>query len=193
MLPIERQKQIKQLILAKKTLKISELSKRFDVSEMTIYRDIRPLIDEGLIVKTFGGISLVEEISQISSDQNHCVYCQKPNNPKLTYRLILPNDKIETACCAHCGLLRHQQLGEEVLQAICHDFFVHTTISAPLTWFVMNTSLNVSCCQPQVLTFENRECAEKFVKGFGGEIYGFHDAIEVVNQKMQGHSGCFSS
>ena len=190
MLPIERQSQIRRLIQKHKTLKISELSNQFNVSEMTIYRDIKPLVEEGLISKTFGGISLVETDKHVFPNQSQCVYCHKPNDPKMAYRLILAGDKIETACCAHCGLLRHRQLGEEVLQAICHDFFINTTISAPLTWFVMDTTLNVACCQPQVLTFENREHAEKFVKGFGGEIYGLQDAMEVIYQKMQGPSGC---
>lgn len=189
MLPIERKRKIKELIQTKKTLKISELSERFNVSEMTIYRDIKPLIEEGLIAKTFGGISLVEKAAQTATDQHRCVYCDKPNNPKMIYRLILPNDTIETACCAHCGLLRHQQLGDKVVQAICHDFFIHTTISAPLTWYVMCTSLDVSCCQPQVLTFAKREHAEKFVKGFGGTIYPFKEVMEVVQREMQGQPG----
>ncbi|MFS8580507.1 MAG: DeoR family transcriptional regulator, partial [Novibacillus thermophilus] len=61
MLPIERQKHIRDLIQKKKTLKISELSEYLQVSEMTVYRDIKPLIEEGLIEKTFGGVSLVEK------------------------------------------------------------------------------------------------------------------------------------
>lgn len=48
----------------------------------------------------------------------------------MVYRLILSNDKIETVCCAHCGLLRHRQLGVNVSHAICYDFFMNTTISA---------------------------------------------------------------
>lgn len=190
MLPVERQRQIKRLIQEKKTLKISELSERLNVSEMTIYRDIKPLIEEGFIARTFGGISLMEKTDRTIPDQIHCVYCHKSNhNPKMTYRLILSHDHIETACCAHCGLLRHRQLGDEVLQAICHDFFMHTTLSAPLTWYVLNTSLNVFCCEPQVLTFANREHAKKFVKGFGGAIYRFEDAMEAVQREMQGRPG----
>nr|WP_231705870.1 hypothetical protein [Effusibacillus lacus] len=41
------------------------------------------------------------------------------------------------------------------------------------------------CCQPQVLTFEKRETAEKFVKGFGGNIYSFTEAIDRVRIKMK--------
>ncbi|WP_306420325.1 DeoR family transcriptional regulator [Heyndrickxia oleronia] len=190
LLPIERQREIKLLIQMKKTLKISELSEQFNVSEMTIYRDIKPLVEEGLVTKTFGGISLIEKKESSLPDHSHCVFCHKPNNQKMAYRLILANDKIETACCAHCGLLRHRQLGDEVLQAICHDFFTNTTISALLTWYVLDTCLNISCCQPHIITFENRDHAEKFVKGFGGNIYGFQEAMEVVAKKMNGDTGC---
>ena len=61
MLPIERQRQIKLLVQKNKTVKISELSEQFAVSEMTIYRDIKPLLEEGFITKTFGGIALAEK------------------------------------------------------------------------------------------------------------------------------------
>lgn len=193
MLPIERQKQMKALISTNKMLRISELSEHFNVSEMTIYRDIKPLIEEGLLLRTPGGISLVEKVQQTAQDHNHCVYCHKPNHPKMGYRLILSNDDIETACCAHCGLLRHRQINEGVTHAICYDFFMNTTISASLTWYVMDTTLNLGCCQPQVLTFENKEHAEKFIKGFGGNIHTFQDAIDIVHQKMHGHAGCHAT
>jgi len=87
-------------------------------------------------------------------NQSQCVYCHKLNNEKKD-RLILADDKTETACCAHCGLLRHRQLGEEVLETICHDFFIHTTISTPLTWYVIDIIHNVACCQPHVLRLKN--------------------------------------
>lgn len=191
MLPIERQNEIRTLIKTKKMLRINELSEQFNVSEMTIYRDIKPLIEDGSVIKTSGGISLAEKKQHITSpDQSYCIYCHKPNGSKMDYRLILQDGKVETACCAHCGLLRHRQLGDEVSHAICHDFFMNTTISASLTWYVLDTTLNVACCQPQVLTFESREHAEKFIKGFGGKIYPFKEAMETVNRKMHAHSEC---
>lgn len=193
MLPIDRQKQIRKLIQKDKTLKISELSKRFNVSEMTVYRDIKPLLEEGLISKTPGGMSLNEKKHQTLSDQSHCVYCHKPNHSKMIYRLILTDDKIESTCCAHCGLLRHRQLGEKVSHAICRDFFMDTTISASLAWYVMDTTLNIACCQPQVLTFEQKEHADKFVKGFAGKVYSFHEVIGVIFQKMSGNDSCCST
>ncbi|MFD1039383.1 DeoR family transcriptional regulator [Virgibacillus byunsanensis] len=192
MLPIERQNRIREFILEKQNMKISELSKEIGVSEMTIHRDLKPLIDEGIVIKTFGGVTLVRENTNEFSVSEACVFCSRKVNERLAYRLFLPNNKIEMTCCAHCGLLRHRQLGDKVVQAICPDFFRQTTISAPLAWYVMDTSVQMGCCHPQVLTFEWKEHADKFVKGFGGKVYSFSEAIETIFQKMNGNDQCCS-
>lgn len=188
MLPVERLHRIKELIQSRKNMKISELSKELGVSEMTIHRDLKPLVKDGMVIKTFGGVSLANSIQSQANDM--CVYCSRPIQEKIAYRLILSNDKMEVACCAHCGLLRHKQLGQEVIQAICSDFLRQTTISAHLASYVMDTSIDIGCCQPQVLAFEWKEHAEKFIKGFGGQIYTFEDAIKAVFQKMKGAPCC---
>ncbi|UQW97922.1 DeoR family transcriptional regulator [Rummeliibacillus sp. G93] len=194
MLPLERQKRIKELISERKHLKITELSELLNVSEMTIHRDVKPLIQEGMVEKTFGGICLAPSYqASNSTNSNLCVLCHKSINDKLAYRLILSNNQIEMACCTHCGLLRHQQLAEKTMQAICPDFLTQTTISAPMAWYVMDTSLNLGCCQPQVLPFQWREHAENFVKGFGGKVYSFEEAMQQVSQKMNGsNNNCCS-
>lgn len=184
MLPLERQNKIKALILEHHHLRISDLSEQFNVSEMTIHRDLKPLVEEGLVKKTFGGVSINEDRQTKWTNQEECVLCQSRPDERFSFRIFLANNKIEVACCAHCGLLRTNQLGNDVIQAICHDFLRHTTISAPLAWYVMDTSVNVGCCTPQVLTFEWKEHAKKFVKGFGGFVYSFDEAIEAVNYKM---------
>jgi DeoR/GlpR family transcriptional regulator of sugar metabolism len=43
-------------------LRVSEISKRLDVSEMTVYRDIKPLIEQQKVLKTVNGITLVPQI-----------------------------------------------------------------------------------------------------------------------------------
>lgn len=185
MLPIERLNQINKIIHNEENIKISELSKRLGVSEMTIHRDVKSLIEDGIVAKTFGGISLLNK--QIS-EQPHigCIICSRKINERIAYRLILADDKIEIACCAHCGLLRHQQREQHVMQAICYDFLRQTTISVQSAWFVMDTTVNMGCCQPQVLTFEWEEHAVNFVKGFGGKVLSFQQATEIVLEKMSG-------
>lgn len=185
MLPIDRLNRIKELIHINKSIKISELSKELNVSEMTIHRDIKPLINEGIIIKTFGGIALADNIPS-----NACAYCSKNISDHRAYRIILPESKIETCCCSHCGLLRHRQHGSKVIQAICTDFLKDTTISAQLAFYVFDTSIDIGCCQPQVLSFEQKAHAERFIKGFGGTVHPFKEALEVVHRKMNHPCGC---
>lgn len=178
--PYERQEKIKTLIKQERVLNVDDLSEQFQVSRMTIYRDVKPLMEEGLVHRSSGIITLVEKDRQAVQVDNRCVYCKRPNDSKMVYRLILTNDNVETACCAHCGLLRHRQLGDTVSHALCGDFLLDTTVSAFLMWFVMDTTLHVSCCQPQVLPFGNKTHAEQFIHGFGGQVYSFQHALEEV-------------
>ncbi|MBE0446721.1 MAG: DeoR/GlpR transcriptional regulator [Actinobacteria bacterium] len=185
MLANERRERIKNLIRSRHNIKISELSELFGVSEMTIHRDIKPLVEEGIVIKTFGGITIARKEPEHAPGSNDCVFCHRKIDRRLSYRLILPENKVEATCCAHCGLLRHQQLGDKAIQAICHDFLFHTTISAPMAYFVMDALLDIGCCQPQVLTFGKKEHAEGFVKGFGGLVLSFSEALERVHVKME--------
>src|SRR5699024_6810338 len=154
MLPRERQEKIKEFIQVEENMRIADLSQLLGVSEMTIHRDIKPMMQEGLIIKTFGRIALAQESKappHVNVDT--CVFCSRNIQGNLTYRLILENNTIELACCAHCGLLRHRQHGERVVQALCTDFFKQTTISAVNAWYVMDATVDIGCCYPQVLTF----------------------------------------
>src|SRR5690625_227903 len=182
MLPIERRKQIEKLITEHKHLKIAELSELLKVSEMTIHRDLAPLVTEGKIIKTFGGISCAQSVHQPKN--NTCTYCHREYQKHFTYKLILKNHQTETTCCAHCGLLRYRQLENKVIQAITQDFLKRTTINAKKATYVLNTSLNINCCQPQVLVFEWAEHARKFTKGFGGNIYSFQTAMDTIYDQI---------
>lgn len=182
MLPVERRDKILQLVDEQQCLKISELSEILHVSEMTVHRDLAPLVNKGLIIKTFGGI-MRPPIKQ-EKEKNICIYCRKDYQKHLSYRLILPCDTVEIACCAHCGFLRHHQLDGKISHALVNDFLKQTTINALTATYVMNTTLNLNCCQPQVLPFEHKKHAEQFIRGFTGDIYSFQEAKQLVFNQM---------
>ncbi|MEQ2526679.1 DeoR/GlpR transcriptional regulator [Robertmurraya yapensis] len=189
MLASERQKKIKELVTIRHSLKISELSEMFQVSEMTIHRDIKPMVESGIIEKSFGGISLVSRETK-GQNSNECVLCHRSLNQRLAFRLILTENRVETACCSHCGILRHQMLGDEVLETLCSDFFTDTTISATTASFVMDATIDLGCCQPQVIPFKHREHAEGFVKGFSGTVVSYTEAMGKVTGQMGKSKGC---
>jgi DeoR/GlpR family transcriptional regulator of sugar metabolism len=152
MIPIERQQQILTWLEKEKTLRVSEISKRLGVSEMTVYRDLKPLIDQQKVVKTSKGISLAP---QTSVSSNTCSYCFKNSTTKLSVQIIKSNLQVEHTCCAHCGLLRYKDIEKEVSQIICRDFLKDTTISAKMATFLINPDLDLNCCHPQVIAFES--------------------------------------
>jgi DeoR/GlpR family transcriptional regulator of sugar metabolism len=195
MLRAERQKKIKSILDEKQHAKITELSKWLNVSEMTIHRDLKPLIEDGTVIKTFGGVSLVEEEKAPETPHfNLCVYCHRQINDRFSYRLILDNSSVETACCVHCGLLRENQLGQKNVQGICYDFLTHVTISSKTAWYVIGADLNIGCCQPTVLPFGQWGHAEQFTTGFNGKIYNFQEALEyLVHTHPDSNCHCSSS
>ncbi|MCF6411062.1 DeoR family transcriptional regulator [Pseudalkalibacillus salsuginis] len=186
MLPIERQQLILTWLEQVETLRVSDISKRLEVSEMTVYRDLKPLIDQQKVLKTSNGVTL---IPKINASFNHCSYCYKASNTRLSVQLIKKNQQVEQACCPHCGLLRFQDIGDDVSQIICHDFLKDTTISAKMANFLLNADINLNCCQPQVIAFESIKQIKQFQMGFGGEIYNFEEAIQAITAEMNG-KGC---
>lgn len=61
MFQIERQKHIQEYINKTQKANTTELAKIFNVSKVTIRRDIEMLAAEGLVVKTHGGAVAVTE------------------------------------------------------------------------------------------------------------------------------------
>lgn len=192
MLPIERQRQIVAWLEEEETLSIAELSRRLNVSEMTVYRDIRPLLEDKKINKTSCGISLAT-IGTVPA--NSCTYCLKELNNRHPVQIITNDQKVEQLCCPHCGLLRFRDIEKNVSQIICRDFLQNTTISAKLAYFLMDADFHLNCCQPQVLTFDSLKYAEQFQKGFGGVIFQFEEAVEEIVKRMNGNrsSKCHQS
>ena len=60
MLAVERRSRIEQNILKNKSVLVLELAKEFDVTTETIRSDLEKLEKQGVLVRTYGGATLVE-------------------------------------------------------------------------------------------------------------------------------------
>jgi DeoR family glycerol-3-phosphate regulon repressor len=60
----QRQAEILRLVRDERTCTITDLAGRFDVSDETIRRNIKPLIAEGLLIKVHGGVMLPERLDE---------------------------------------------------------------------------------------------------------------------------------
>jgi len=63
MLAVERRNQIEQLIQKNKSVLVLELAKQFDVTTETIRGDLEKLERQGILIRTYGGATLVEDNS----------------------------------------------------------------------------------------------------------------------------------
>lgn len=183
MLPVDRRKKIQEWLEKEESLRVSDISKRLGVSEMTIYRDLKPLLNRKLIVKTSNGVALAPHTNG-HENLNECSFCHKHNGQQMVVQLIMKDHSMEKACCMHCGLLRYEQTKGHVVQILCKDTLLHTTISAIKATYIFDSELPLHCCKPQVLPFETEEHALKFQKGFGGELYSFEEALHAIQVKM---------
>ncbi len=60
MLAVERRNEIERIIVQNKSVLVPELAKRFDVTTETIRADLEKLEKQGILVRTYGGATLVE-------------------------------------------------------------------------------------------------------------------------------------
>jgi len=109
MLAAERINKIAKIVSKNGGIKTSELSKMFDVSEMTILRDIASLENKGLLKRVYGGaisannkINNKDEISSLVRGKIHAE--EKSKIAELACKLVKPGEQIfidpSTTCLA---------------------------------------------------------------------------------------------
>lgn len=94
MLSFQRREEIKRLLLQKKNVSVGEISRKFNVSDETVRRDLTLLSNEGFCTKTYGGASLVvRSIARTTSSvKKGLVLEEKQKIAKIAARQIKPGD-----------------------------------------------------------------------------------------------------
>ncbi|GAB4543973.1 MAG: DeoR/GlpR family DNA-binding transcription regulator [Anaerolineales bacterium] len=159
---------------------IEELAREFNVSHMTIHRELNKLEAEGLVKKKHGGALLASqaELGGLAT----CAMCNKPA-PRRTVFLLRQKDGTQTsACCPHCGLMLYAQRKD--WQAFAADYLHGHIVSAAHATYLIGGEVNV-CCVPSVLSFGSRADAEKFQKGFGGKLANMNEAVRALREMMK--------
>ncbi|MDF2986382.1 MAG: hypothetical protein K0R50_1892, partial [Eubacterium sp.] len=74
MLAVERRKKITEIIGENKSVLVTELSRQFEVTEETIRRDLEKLEQMGILVRTYGGATLVEgNVAEVPVEQRQVI------------------------------------------------------------------------------------------------------------------------
>ncbi len=174
----ERKEKILELLKERERTP-KELASLFNVSLMTIYRDIKELEKEGVVERKHGVIRLREE----DDSAKECVICSKDIDGRFNAILFLKEGKKVQACCPHCGLMAFRRLSDKVESILMKDFITCNPINGLGCWYVVGSDI-APCCSPSAFAFVDKLSAERFARGFGGKVLEFEEALEELHRLM---------
>jgi DeoR family transcriptional regulator, copper-sensing transcriptional repressor len=185
-IPSERQQQIVTWLRTEKRLTIKQLVERLDVSGMTIHRDLDRLAMDGQVVKVHGGAELASSEKPMMAGTAVCQLCGGGVMERTAFTVMKQGGEKVYACCPHCGILLLQQL-DGVDSALAPDFLYGRPVNVFQAYFVIGSEVRV-CCLPSTICFATRSDAEKFQRGFGGDVFDFEGAETHLRDCH--HGGC---
>ncbi|MCD8390963.1 MAG: DeoR/GlpR family DNA-binding transcription regulator [Firmicutes bacterium] len=95
MLAIERRNQIEKIITQNGSVLVTELAKQFDVTTETIRGDLEKLEKQGILVRTYGGATLVDNSeSEIVTERDIISYAEKQRIGKRAAQMIHDGETI---------------------------------------------------------------------------------------------------
>lgn len=184
---MDREQKILEYLKSHGSASIQALVEEFGVSNMTIHRDLNKLAEAGLIKKKHGGATLPNTANKMIDDIPVCAMCSKPVSQRTVFIVKLEDGKELRACCAHCGLML-QSRSQKVWQSLTADYLYGHMISAGQAFYLVGSEVSI-CCVPSILAFGSSLEAEKFQKGFGGQILSMNDTAHYLHGMMHMHSG----
>ncbi len=198
MKPTERRKQILDWLEKEGTLSLGEIVSRFEITKMTVHRDLALLEERQALKRIHGGAARLDNVRNRnennkppSTAQGSCMICYRPPSPQLLYTITKNNGEQSVACCPHCGISAHLMMGDQIATALTADFLSGRLHAAQHSFFVLG-SVVAPCCKPSIMTFAEEEMSKRFQKGFGGTMGRFDDAVEFLRRDMSIHDseGC---
>lgn len=193
----ERRKQLLVWLEKEGSLSTREIAKHFNVTKMTVHRDLALLEQRQALRRIHGGIlanpkpvgqkELVNSGSNISA-QGQCLICFRSATQHLIYSLTLANGESKQACCPHCGISAHLLYKEKVVMALTADYLTGRQHPVHNSNFLLG-SVAAPCCRPSILTFESEDMARRFQTGFGGRLGSLSDAIEFLQHELSLNHG----
>ena len=87
-------------------------------------------------------------------------------------------------CGVQCGLTLHLRLKEKFKSATATDLLNNRSFDAQKGFYVYKSTV-ITDMAPGFISFLTRVNAEKFQKGFGGQVVSYQEALEIWKGQMK--------
>jgi len=116
----------------------------------------------------------------------NCVLCgmHLVNYSHVKYRVTDSDGKEYVTCGVQCGLILQLNLKDRFQAATMTDLLSHRTIPSEQGWYVYKSSV-ITDMAPGFIGFADRDRAEQFIKGFGGELVDYQQALEKTKAGLR--------
>ena len=105
------------------------------------------------------------------------MYLNKYTHVRYTINTV--DSKQISTCGVQCGLLLQLNLGNKFDSATATTLLKHRGVPAEEAFYVYKSTV-ITDMSPGFIAFYTEENAKNFVKGFGGKVLNFEQAMEVV-------------
>ena len=134
-----------------------------------------------------GVVLLVLVLGQVSSafsgEREGCLLCgmHLSDYSHVKYTIIDTEGKTYVTCGVQCGLLLTLNLKTKFKSATMTDLFSHKTIASDKGWYIFKSSV-ITDMAPGLIGFADKFQAENFIKGYGGELISYEQALEKASK-----------
>jgi hypothetical protein len=131
-----------------------------------------------LVLVLFGG--------SWSGEVKRCIICGMDVSKYAHTKYVVTTTEGEEfiTCGAQCGLTLHLRLKERFKSAIALDLLSNRPFSAQSGFYVYKSTV-ITDMAPGFISFATKANAEKFAKGFGGQVVSYDEALKIWKKQMQ--------
>lgn len=131
-------------------------------------------------------ILLVPVATPWAQAPGRCLVCgmDLSKYPHTRYVVVTTDGREYATCGVQCGLTLHLRLKDKWKSAKATDILTNRPFDADKGFYVYKSSV-ITDMAPGFIAFSLKSHAEKFSRGFGGQVLTYEEALEIWKKRMQ--------
>lgn len=115
-----------------------------------------------------------------------CIVCgmDVSEYPHTHYVVETTDGKKYVTCGVQCGLTLHLRFGDKWKSASATDLLSNRPFNVKKGFYVYKSSV-ITDMAPGFIAFKSKVNAEKFAKGFGGQVVTYEEALDLWRKQMK--------